>query len=153
MYLQLLELCPFTHYFSYWLMLILQLNVLLVYIFKVASGCDFVGFFLKGFVVQHYQGSGTDSKVCSCLSLTHLLDEWWCFEVLTAASHWPGHGEWSLFTHIMLVSGLVCGQAHELGVIQTLLQTWTAAVVPRWRLYLSVLLEQVSSLWAYQEKS
>lgn len=38
---QLLELCPFVHYFSHWLMLILQLNVLLVYIFKVASGCDF----------------------------------------------------------------------------------------------------------------
>lgn len=40
--LQLLELCPFVHYFSHWLMLILQLNVLLVYIFKVASGCDFI---------------------------------------------------------------------------------------------------------------
>lgn len=42
MCLQLLELCPFVLYLSHWLMLILQLNVLLVYIFKVAFGCGFI---------------------------------------------------------------------------------------------------------------
>lgn len=56
MYLQLLELCPFVHYFSHWRMLILQLNVLLVYIFKVVSGCDFFFFFNFSFVLKHYQG-------------------------------------------------------------------------------------------------
>lgn len=55
MYLQLLELCPVVHYFSHWRMLILQLNVLLVYIFKVASGYDLI-FFNFSFVLKHYQG-------------------------------------------------------------------------------------------------
>lgn len=75
MYLQLLELYHFVHYFSHWLMLILRLNVLLIYIFKVASACGFLFFFSEGFVLKRYQGWGADGNVCSCLSLAHPVNE------------------------------------------------------------------------------
>lgn len=118
MYLQLIELWHFVHYFSHWLMLILQLNVLLVYIFKVASGCDFIFFFL-GFVLKHYQGWGADRDVCSCLFLTHPVSEWsltrGCCKVLSSrrcgfllveSSQPLIWTWWSFFTHLTLASFL-----------------------------------------------
>lgn len=71
MYLQLLELCLFVPYFSPWLMLILQFNGLLVYIFKV----DLIFFFLKICFKALPGLSSSDRNVRTSLFLTHTRNE------------------------------------------------------------------------------
>lgn len=157
MYLQLLELCHFVDYFSRWLMLILRLNVLLVYIFKVASGCDF--FFFR-ICFKALPGLRCRQK-CVLLPFPHPPCQWMVpyQGVLWSPVHAPlrvppgweqpaldlNMGKLIHAPHVSIRSHFWIGP--WAGCFSVPPTKVTAAVVPRWRLHLSLVLEQVRSPW------
>lgn len=73
MYLQFPDRYHFVPYLSHWLGLILQLKVLLAYVFKIVSGLWLI--FLRC-ILKHYQGWVPQTGMCASVSssATPLMD-------------------------------------------------------------------------------